>query len=83
MGYVTLQDFTEGFDSKGKPTAPVIPNSVQPAQAILCDDMPALSGIQLGPTGRSVARSYAATLTKLCPAGQQPISDLPLFVSWC
>ena len=36
---------------------------------MLCDDMPALSGIQLGPTGKSVSRSYGATLSKLCPAG--------------
>lgn len=31
--------------------------------------MPTLSGIQLGPTGRSVAKSYGATLSKLCPSG--------------
>ena len=51
-----------------KPTAPVISDSVQLAQAILCDGMPAQAGVQLGPTGRSVARSYGAALTKLCPA---------------
>ncbi|KAF9647947.1 hypothetical protein BDM02DRAFT_3187569 [Thelephora ganbajun] len=37
--------------------------------AILCDDMPTLSGIQLGPTGRSIAQSYGATLSRLCPNG--------------
>ena len=31
--------------------------------------MPTLSGIQLGPTGRSVSGSYGATLSKLRPAG--------------
>ena len=64
------QDYTGGFDSKGQPTAPLPPASVQLAEAILCDDMPVLAGVQLGPTGRSVARSYSATLTRLCPAGQ-------------
>lgn len=49
---------------------PLLPNSVQLNEAMLCDDMPALSGVQLGPTGKSVSRSYAATLSKLCPAGK-------------
>jgi len=31
--------------------------------------MPTLSGIQLGPTGRTVSGSYGATLSKLCPTG--------------
>jgi len=31
--------------------------------------MPTLSGIQLGPTGRSVSGSYSATLSKLGPTG--------------
>ncbi|KAF9789309.1 hypothetical protein BJ322DRAFT_530445 [Thelephora terrestris] len=66
---LNLDDYTDGFDKDGKMTVPVLPNAVQLAQAILCDDMPALSGVQLGPTGRSVARSYGATLTKLVPAG--------------
>jgi hypothetical protein len=39
-------------------------------QAILCDDMPALSGLQIGPTGKSVARSYANALGKLVPSGK-------------
>ena len=64
-----LQDYCKGFDAKGRLTTPLLPREVELAQAILCDDMPALSGVQLGPTGRSVARSYAATLSKLCPAG--------------
>ncbi|KAF9644807.1 hypothetical protein BDM02DRAFT_842383 [Thelephora ganbajun] len=66
---LNLEDFTAGLDANGNLTAPIAPSSVQLAEAILCDDMPALSGVQLGPTGRSVARSYGATLTKLCPAG--------------
>ena len=45
------------------------PHAVQLAEAILCDDMPSLSPLQVGPTGRSVARSYAATISKLCPVG--------------
>jgi hypothetical protein len=66
---LNFDDFTTGFDLRGKAITPTTPISVQLAEAILCDDMPALSGVQLGPTGRSVARSYAATLSKLCPAG--------------
>ena len=63
------QDYAGGIDADGKPTSVLRPNSVQLAEAILCDDMPALSTVQLGPTGRSVSRSYGATLSKLCPAG--------------
>jgi len=63
------QDFTDGMDEAGESTTIVKPDSVQLAEAILCDDMPALGAVQLGPTGRSVARSYNATLSKLCPAG--------------
>jgi hypothetical protein len=50
-------------------TSAVQPLSVQLEQTILCDDMPPLAGIQLGPTSKSVARSYAATLNRLMPAG--------------
>ncbi|KAF9009609.1 hypothetical protein BDQ17DRAFT_1323151 [Cyathus striatus] len=54
------------------------PRFIQLAEAILCDDMPALSAVQLGPTGRSVSRSYGATLSKLCPAGSTTgIDDNP------
>ena len=67
---LVLQKFCDGFDANGKLTEAVLPNSVQLNEALLCDDMPALSGIQLGPTGRSVSRSYAATLSKLCPSGR-------------
>lgn len=60
----------EGFDEKtGKQTTIVLPTVTELNQAILCDDMPALSTVQLGPTGRSVSRSYAATLSKLVPNG--------------
>ena len=65
-----LQKFCQGFDASGQLKGLVLPNSVQLNEAILCDDMPALSGVQLGPTGKSVSRSYATTLSKLCPAGQ-------------
>ncbi|KAG8690747.1 hypothetical protein FRC11_009364 [Ceratobasidium sp. 423] len=47
----------------------ILPLATELNQAILCDDMPALSTIQLGPTGRSVARSYAATISKLKARG--------------
>ncbi|KAF7365043.1 Helicase with zinc finger domain 2 [Mycena venus] len=65
------QRFAQGFNSRGEldTEAQLLPRSVQVAEAILCDDMPALAPIQLGPTGRSVARSYTSTLNKLCPVG--------------
>ncbi|KAF8308707.1 hypothetical protein DL93DRAFT_2158864 [Clavulina sp. PMI_390] len=44
-----------------------VPNYIRVNEAKLCDDMPSLSGIQLGPTGRSVSRSYEATLAQLIP----------------
>ncbi|KAJ7307798.1 hypothetical protein DFH08DRAFT_1051408, partial [Mycena albidolilacea] len=47
----------------------LLPTKVELAQARLCDDMPALAAMQLGPTGRSVARSYATAISKLIPAG--------------
>ncbi|KAJ7726021.1 hypothetical protein DFH07DRAFT_246439 [Mycena maculata] len=47
----------------------LLPTRVELAQARLCDDMPALASVQLGPTGRSVARSYATAISKLIPAG--------------
>ncbi|KAH7335678.1 hypothetical protein B0J17DRAFT_629921 [Rhizoctonia solani] len=46
----------------------VLPTVTELNQAVLCDDMPVLSTLQMGPTGRSVARSYAATISKLVPA---------------
>ncbi|KAG6864170.1 hypothetical protein C0991_011889, partial [Blastosporella zonata] len=66
---VNFADFTEGFDTEGNLTTPVLPTSVELAQAILCDDMPVLAPVQLGPTGRSVARSYDAAISKLVPNG--------------
>ncbi|CAE7138793.1 unnamed protein product [Rhizoctonia solani] len=47
----------------------MLPLKTQLNQAILCDDMPAMAPIQMGPTGRSVSRSYATTISKLVPAG--------------
>jgi hypothetical protein len=32
--------------------------------------MPTLSPLQMGPSGRSVARSYANAISKLVPAGE-------------
>ncbi|TBU31906.1 hypothetical protein BD311DRAFT_804364 [Dichomitus squalens] len=47
----------------------ILPLKVELKQAVLCDDMPTLSPIQMGPTGRSVARSYAKAISQLIPAG--------------
>ncbi|KAF9649295.1 hypothetical protein BDM02DRAFT_3186460 [Thelephora ganbajun] len=44
-------------------------SSIQLAEARLCDDMPTLSSIQLGPSGRSVSRSYEAALNQLTAVG--------------
>ena len=38
---------------------------VEISQAILCDDIPAMDIVQLGPTGRSVSRSYLKAIRKL------------------
>ena len=46
---------------------------VQLTGAILCGDMFTLGGAQLGPTGRSVAQRYSATLRKRCPTGVAPL----------
>lgn len=59
-----------GYDQNGFQTSPLLPLATELNQAVLCDDMPALAGIQLGPTGRSVARSYAAALSKLVAKGE-------------
>ncbi|KAG8692605.1 hypothetical protein FRC09_011082 [Ceratobasidium sp. 395] len=60
---VNFEDYkTDGNDL-------VLPLKTELNQAILCDDMPAMAPIQMGPTGRSVARSYAAAISKLVPAG--------------
>lgn len=64
----------DGFDEEtGKKTTITLPTATELNQAILCDDMPALSPVQLGPTGRSVARSYQAILGKLVPSGMSLI----------
>ncbi|KAG8724408.1 hypothetical protein FRC09_019026 [Ceratobasidium sp. 395] len=51
------------------PTDILLPTKVQLNQAILCDDMPPLSNLQLGPTGRSVARTYTNAISKLVSSG--------------
>ncbi|KAJ7912202.1 hypothetical protein B0H13DRAFT_2232562 [Mycena leptocephala] len=56
----------------------LLPTKIELAQARLCDDMPALAAMQLGPTGRSVARSYATAISKLIPAdvgSTKPLSE--------
>jgi hypothetical protein len=47
---LNLNDYTGGYDAYGYPNTPVLPREVQLAEAMLCDDMPALAGVQLGPT---------------------------------
>ena len=42
-----------------------IGRKVEISQAILCDDMPAVDSVQLGPTGKSVSRSYLKAISKL------------------
>ena len=42
-----------------------ISRKVELAQAILCDDMPPVDNVQLGPTGKSVARLYHKAISKL------------------
>ncbi|GLB44716.1 hypothetical protein LshimejAT787_1800530 [Lyophyllum shimeji] len=66
---VNLADYDKGFDADGNQTTAILPTVTQLNQAILCDDMPVLAPVQLGPTGKSVARSYDAALSKLIPAG--------------
>lgn len=65
----TLKDHIGGFDANGNQTSIVLPLVTELNNAILCDDMPAMAGIQLGPTGRSVARSYATVLSKIVAKG--------------
>ena len=50
-------------------------------QAVLCDDMPALAAVQLGPTGKAVSRSYAATLSKFTPKGRYSYLACNVFFS--
>ncbi|GLB44722.1 hypothetical protein LshimejAT787_1800590 [Lyophyllum shimeji] len=66
---VNFADYSEGFDQDGQMTAPILPTVTELNNAILCDDMPVLAPVQLGPTGKSVARSYDAAISKLIPAG--------------
>ncbi len=65
----------------------LVPIKTELNQAILCDDLPTLSSIQMGPTGRSVARSYANAIGKLVPAGVFPpphtISADSIFIFFC
>ena len=44
-------------------TSVILPLATELNQAILCDDMPTLSPIQMEPTGRSVAQSYANAMS--------------------
>ncbi|KAL4254579.1 hypothetical protein ABKN59_005191 [Abortiporus biennis] len=65
---ITFEDYTDGLDPEtGALSATILPLSTELNNAILCDDMPALSPVQLGPTGRSVSRSYATAISKLVP----------------
>ncbi|KAG8846737.1 hypothetical protein FRB91_000505 [Serendipita sp. 411] len=53
------------MDESGKPTAVETPTDVVCREAMLVDDMPAMDTVQMGPTGKSISNSYAATLDKL------------------
>ncbi|KAF8288850.1 hypothetical protein DL93DRAFT_2103586 [Clavulina sp. PMI_390] len=64
------QFFTLDFIADSNET--VAPNYIKVNEAKLCDDMPPLAGIQLGPTGRSVSRSYDAALAELIPNAAWP-----------
>ncbi|KAG5650242.1 hypothetical protein H0H81_000195 [Sphagnurus paluster] len=66
---INFDDYTQGYDLEGKPTGIVLPTVTELNQAILCDDMPAFAPVQLGPTGKSVAHSYDAAISKLVAAG--------------
>ncbi|KAG6849297.1 hypothetical protein H0H93_009652 [Arthromyces matolae] len=68
---VNLSEYAEGFDDKGNLTNPILPIETERKQAVLCDDMPALAPVQLGPTGKSVARSYSAAISKLIPTASE------------
>ena len=73
-------DVSRSFDAKGRMTAPILPEAIQLAEAILRGNTPTLSGVQLDPPGRFVAKSYSATLTKLVLAGQsKPPACFPMF----
>lgn len=63
-----------GFNKEtGETETILLPLVTELNQAILCDDCPTLSAIQMGPTGKSVARSYASALQKLAPVGEWAI----------
>lgn len=47
----------------------IVPLHVELSQARLCDDMPVIAPVQLGPSGRSVARSYVDAISKLVSDG--------------
>ena len=64
-----FKDYTEGFEDDGTQSQPILPAVTELNNAMLCDDMPVLGAVQLGPTGRSVSRSYAAALDKLIAKG--------------
>lgn len=71
----------DGIDAAGNRTTITPPLAVRLAEGRLVDDMPALSSVALGPTGRSVARSYEAALSKLCPTGESVMRLHPLIPS--
>ncbi|KAG8825510.1 hypothetical protein FRC18_010262 [Serendipita sp. 400] len=65
------------MDESGKPTAVETPTDVVCREAMLVDDMPAMDTVQMGPTGKSISNSYAATLDKLVPSGTTIGVDRP------
>lgn len=77
-----MQDYAGGFDEDGEANTPILPIATELNQARLCDDMPALAPVQIGPTGRSVSRSYGATLSKLVPSCEY-LYPFPIFAFIC
>ncbi|EUC54739.1 hypothetical protein RSOL_070440 [Rhizoctonia solani AG-3 Rhs1AP] len=66
---VNLEDYTV------QPESIDVPPMTQLKQAILCDDMPPMSTIQTGPTGRSVAASYERVISKLVASSVALMSE--------
>ncbi|KAG8811633.1 hypothetical protein FRC17_002371, partial [Serendipita sp. 399] len=73
---LNLKDYN-WFDDQGNATSAEVPTDVVCREAMLVDDMPAMDGLQMGPTGKSIANAYSATLDKLVPSGTTIGVDRP------
>ena len=63
---INLDDYTIGNSDSEL----LLSQKVELNNAILCDDMPPLANISMGPTGKSVSRSYVAAISKLVPSSK-------------